>query len=110
MNDSDRVRVQHMLDAAREALSFIEGRTSEDLRRDRMLLLALIKEIEIIGEAASRISAEYQKTLPGVPWPLVVGMRNRLIHAYADVNLAVVWSALTIDLPELVRELERAVP
>jgi hypothetical protein len=71
-----------MLDAGREALSFIEGRTREDLLRDRMLLLALIKEIEIIGEAASRISAESKKKLPDVPWPLVVGMRNRLIHAY----------------------------
>jgi len=108
MNDNDLVRLRHMLDAGREALSFIQGRTSEDLRRDRMLLLALIKEIEIIGEAASRISAEAKGALSAVPWPLVVGMRNRLIHAYADVNLMVVWSALTIDLPELVSELERA--
>jgi uncharacterized protein with HEPN domain len=108
MNDNDRVRLRHILDAGREALSFIEGRTREDLSRDRMLLLALIKEIEIIGEAASRISAESREKLPAVPWPLIVGMRNRLIHAYADVNLMVVWSALTIELPELLRELEAA--
>ena len=99
-----------MLDAGREALSFIEGRTREDLSRDRMLLLALIKEIEIIGEAASRISAESRNALPAVPWQLIVGMRNRLIHAYAEVNLLVVWSALTIELPELLRELESALP
>jgi uncharacterized protein with HEPN domain len=110
MNDNDLVRLRHMLDAGREALSFIEGRTSEDLRGNRMLLLALIKEIEIIGEAASRISAESKGALPAIPWPLVVGMRNRLIHAYADVNLMVVWSALTIELPELLRELESVLP
>ena len=55
MNESDIIRLRHMLDAAREALSFVAGRNSEDLGRDRMLVLALVKEIEIIGEAASRI-------------------------------------------------------
>jgi uncharacterized protein with HEPN domain len=68
MNDSDRLRLQHMLDASREAVSFIQGRTSEDLTRDRMLLLSLVKEIEIVGEAASRVSAEYKAAATGIPW------------------------------------------
>ena len=108
MNESDIIRLRHMLDAAREALSFVAGRNSEDLGRDRMLVLALIKEIEIIGEAASRISDESRKALPRIPWPKIIAMRNRLIHAYADVDLSIVWDTLTGALPELLRELEIA--
>ena len=99
-----------MLDAAKEALSFLEGRTTEDLRRDRMFMLAVVKEIEIIGEAATRISEESRKALPQVPWTRIVAMRNRLIHAYADVDLSILWDTLTGALPELVRELESACP
>ncbi len=108
MNESDVIRLRHMLDATREALSFIAGRSNEDLRRDRMLVLALVKEIEIIGEAASRISDESRKALPRIPWPKIIAMRNRLIHAYADVDPAIVWDTLTGALPELLRELEAA--
>lgn len=108
MNESDVIRLRHMRDAAREALAFIAGRSSEDLSRDRMLVLALIKEIEIIGEAASRISDESRKALPRIPWPIIIAMRNRLIHAYADVDLSIVWDTLTGALPELLRELEIA--
>ncbi len=108
MNESDIIRLRHMLDAAREALSFVAGRNSEDLGRDRMLVLALVKEIEIIGEAASRISDESRKALPRIPWPKIIAMRNRLIHAYADVDLSIVWDTLTGALPELLRELENA--
>jgi uncharacterized protein with HEPN domain len=97
-----------MLDAAREALSFVAGRSGEDVRRDRMLVLAPVKEIEIIGEAASRISDESRKALPQIPWPKIIAMRNRLIHAYADVDLSIVWDTLTGALPELMRELETA--
>ena len=67
MNESDVIRLRHMLDAAREALSFVAGRSGEDLRRDRMLVLAPVKEIEIIGEAASRISDESRKVYRGFP-------------------------------------------
>ena len=108
MNESDVIRLRHMLDAAREALSFVAERRGEDLARDRMLVLALVKEIEIIGEAASRISDESRKALPRIPWPKIIAMRNRLIHAYADVDLSIVWDTLTGALPELLRELEIA--
>ncbi|MGH9630217.1 MAG: HepT-like ribonuclease domain-containing protein, partial [Bryobacteraceae bacterium] len=73
---------------------------------DRQLALALIKEIEIIGEAASRISAETRAQRPDIPWAAIVGMRNRLIHAYAEIDLEVVWSAVDNDLPRLMRIVE----
>jgi uncharacterized protein with HEPN domain len=106
MSVSDRIRLQHMLDAALEAIAFAEGRSLEQLRNDRMLLLSLVKEIEIIGEAASQISEEFRSTNSHVPWAEIRGMRNRLIHAYADVNVDIVWSTITSDLPLLARIVE----
>jgi uncharacterized protein with HEPN domain len=97
-----------MLDAASEALSFVDGRTREDLLRDRMLLLSVVKEIEIIGEAAARVSADCRNETPGIPWSNIVGIRNRLIHAYFDWNLEIVWSTVTSNLPALIGELQRA--
>jgi len=106
MNANDRVRLRHMLDAAREALSFSKDRTREELSTDRMLLLSLVKEIEIIGEAASQVSADFREGTPEIPWAQIVGMRHRLIHAYSDVNTSVVWSTVVSDLPALVAKLE----
>jgi uncharacterized protein with HEPN domain len=108
MNEADRERLRHMLAAAREAASFAEGRTIEDAAADRMLLLALVKELEILGEAASRISKEGRAAAPGIPWEKVTGMRNRLIHGYFDWDIEVIWSTLTSNLPDLIRELEKA--
>jgi uncharacterized protein with HEPN domain len=96
-----------MLDAANEALSFIQARVRTDLDNDRMLVLSLIRELEIIGEAASKVSPETRGQNSAVPWQDICGMRNRLIHAYFDVNLDVVWTTVTKDLPFLKAELEK---
>jgi len=85
MSDPDRIRLRHIQDAATEALHFVAGRSKEALVADRQLALALIKEIEIIGEAASRISIALKESRPDVPWAATIGMRNRLIHAYAEI-------------------------
>ena len=105
MSGPEAIRLRHMLDAAEEALSFLDGRTFADLHRDRMFLLAVVKEIEIIGEAATRISDESRKTLPQVPWPKIVAMRNRLIHAYANVSLDLVWEVVCDRLGPLIARL-----
>jgi uncharacterized protein with HEPN domain len=106
MNEADRVRAQHMLDAAREAIIFAKDRKEDELASDRMLLLSLVKEIEIIGEAAVRISQELKRAFPQLPWATAAGMRNRLIHAYFDIDADVVWSTVNGDLPTLVEKLE----
>lgn len=95
-----------MLDAAREAVLFVRNRQKADLSQDRMMLLSLVKEIEIIGEAANQISRGEQGRAPEIPWAKIIGMRNRLIHAYADVNIELVWKTVSMDLPILVRQLE----
>jgi uncharacterized protein with HEPN domain len=97
-----------MLDAASESLGFVSGRDRRDLDTDRMLVLALVKSIEIIGEAGARVSEEGRAATPDVPWPEIVGMKNRLVHAYFDVNLDVVWATVRDDLPDLVRTLQSA--
>jgi uncharacterized protein with HEPN domain len=107
MFKDDRIRLQHMLDAAREALSFAANRTRPDLDQDRMLVLSLVKDVEIIGEAAAHVTDETQERYSEIPWISIVGMRNRLIHAYFDVDLDRVWDTVIDDLPPLVLELEK---
>ena len=107
MRKDDRIRLQHMLDAANEALIFIQGKVRADLDSDRMLVLSLIRELEIIGEAASNVSRQTRSQNSTIPWPDITGMRNRLIHAYFDVDLDTVWKTVTKDLPVLKAELEK---
>lgn len=99
-----------MLDAAREAVLFSAGRAREELDQNRMLVLALVKSIEIVGEAATKVSQEARDLLPLVPWPAVVTMRHRLIHAYYDVDLDRVWDTVTEDLPPLISALQKVLP
>ncbi len=79
-----------MLDAARDAVQFAEGKTRTDLDGDRLLAFALVECFEIIGEAAANISNERGETLPAIPWRSILGMRNRLVHAYFDIDPSVV--------------------
>jgi uncharacterized protein with HEPN domain len=92
MMDEDRIRIQHMIDASNEALSFIEGIAEENFSKNRMIILSVIKDIEIIGEAASRISDEIKMKYRDIPWQDIIGMRNRLIHGYFDVDIKLVWN------------------
>jgi uncharacterized protein with HEPN domain len=110
MNKDDRIRLRHMLDAAHEAVTFVQHETRASLDSDRKLLLALVKDIEIIGEAASRVSEAFQQTSSEIPWARIVGMRNRLIHAYFDIDRETVWKTITEDLPPLIAELEKILP
>ncbi|HHP7245505.1 MAG TPA: DUF86 domain-containing protein [Elainellaceae cyanobacterium] len=104
----DDVRLRHMLDAAEQARSFIHGRSREDLDTDPMLLLAVVKAIEIIGEAAARVTQARQVAMPQIPWPQIISMRNRLTHAYFDIDTEIVWKTVVEDLPSLIRLLENA--
>lgn len=89
MRKYDEIRLRHLLDAAREAMSFTQGRTRADLASDRMLALSLVKAIEIVGEAAYQIAETTRDGLPAVPWADIIAMRHRLVHAYFEINLDV---------------------
>ncbi|MBF0554770.1 MAG: DUF86 domain-containing protein [Nitrospirae bacterium] len=103
----DKIRMRHLLDAAKEAISFARGKTRRSLDKNRMLTLSLIKDIEIIGEAATSISKDCREKYPHIPWKSIVNMRNRLIHAYFDINLDVVWQTVAVDVPSLIVEFEK---
>jgi len=102
----DLNRLFHMLEAAREAAGYVKGRCRDDLDIDRPLAHSLVRCLEIIGEAASKVSPEYRAMAPQIAWADMIGMRNRLIHAYFDINLNIVWRTVTEELPALIAELE----
>jgi uncharacterized protein with HEPN domain len=102
----DKVRLRHMLEHAREAVAMIKGKEQADLPRERMLELSLIRLIEVVGEAAARVSLEGRAKYTSIPWPQVAGMRNRLIHGYDQVDLDILWNTIEDDLPRLIVELE----
>ena len=104
---SDAVRVRHILDAAQQATAFIQGRSRSDLDTDHKLSLALVRLLEIIGDAARGVSGAFREAHPEVAWSKLAGMRDRLIHGYFDVNLDVVWQTVTQDLPVLTAQIER---
>ncbi len=109
INPEDRVRLRHMLDASLEIQQYVQSATRGDLGRDPKLVHSLIHLLEIIGEAANQISDELREETSHVPWSIIIGMRNRLIHAYFAINLNVVWSTSTEDIPLLIGELKKLV-
>ena len=109
MQKDDVVRLKHMLDAAKEAIGFCQGKNRKSLDADRQLVLALVKDIEIIGEAAVSISKEIKNDCPEIPWQEIIGMRNRLIHAYFTINLNILWKTVIEDLPPLIVSLENII-
>jgi len=105
--DDPQVRLRHMLDYAREAVGLLRDRKRADLDRDRTLGLAILRCVEIVGETASRVPVDVQRRYPNIPWPQIIGMRNRLVHGYDIVDYDIVWSTATQDLPPLIAELEK---
>lgn len=110
MRRDDAARMLDMLLAARDAAAFADGRTRDDLDEDRQLLLALVKAVEIVGEAAAHVGEDTKSAHPEIPWARIVGMRNRLVHGYSDVRLETVWNTVRDDLPALIARLEPLVP
>ncbi len=90
----DSIRLRHMLDHAAEAMEMAKGRRREDLDRDRQLNLSLVRLLEIVGEAAARVSPATQQRLPTIPWPDVIGLRDRLIHGYDRVDFDILWNVV----------------
>jgi uncharacterized protein with HEPN domain len=90
-----------MIEAAETACGFISGRVRSDLDSDRMLAFALARAIEIVGEAAGKVSVPTREAAADIPWGLIVSMRNRLIHAYFDIDHEVVWQTAAEELPRL---------
>ena len=110
MRRDDASYLLDMLVAARDAVVFADGLSFSEFARDQRTQLAILKCVEIVGEAASRVSAETREAHPAIPWREIVGMRNRLAHAYFEIDLRLVWDTVRNDLPPLIARLEPLVP
>jgi uncharacterized protein with HEPN domain len=102
----DRALVKDIIDHASEAVAISGGRRRGDLDTDLQFRYAGERLIEIVGEAAGKLSPEFRGQQPEIPWNLIIGMRNRLIHGYGEVNLDRLWATLADDLPKLVANLK----
>lgn len=106
----DAVRLRHMLDASRKAVALLGGRTRARLEGDEVAQLALARLLEIVGEAAGKVSRKYRASHAQLPWGEMGGLRNRLAHAYFDVDLDVLVDIVAKDLPPLIEQLEGLLP
>ena len=106
-DNADTDKIFHIIESAREAIGYVQDKQRTDLDGDKMLVHSLVRCLEIIGEAAARVSDDCKKDIPQVPWNRIVGMRNRLIHAYFDINLDIVWHTVKEELPELLEIIEQ---
>ena len=103
----DPALIKDIIDHASQAVAIAGGRRREDLDTDLQFRYASERLIEIVGEAAGKLSPECRRQQPEIPWNLVIGMRNRLIHGYGEVNLDRLWATLADDLPKLMENLKK---
>lgn len=106
MTPRDEISMRQMLDHAREAVQLAADRTRSNLDTDRVFNLAMTRLLEIVGEAAARVSQPCRDQHPQIAWPEIVGLRNRLIHGYDQVDCDILWLIVQNDLPKLIGELE----
>ena len=98
--------MRNMLHAAQVSQSFTQGRTRADLDNDLMFLYTLVRAVEIIGEAASRVTGIARDEHPTIEWAGIIGMRNHLVHVYYNINHGTLWGTLRDDVPALIAQLE----
>ncbi len=97
----DKERLEHILSAIDRVLKYTKGKTYEDLVSNDMMYYAVVKNIEIMGEAANMLTTEFVESHTKTPWKMVRGMRNYIVHEYFQVDDAVVWDVVENNLPEL---------
>ena len=110
MARSEEDCLAHMLAATRRAMTLVDGRVRGDLDEDDVLVLALTRLLEILGEAARGVSEETRAAHPDVPWRAMAATRDRLIHGYFAVDLDIVWQVVNHDLPPVANALSKFVP
>ena len=110
MQKDDLVYAGHMLDMARKALGLARGKTRSDFEQDETLSLALTHLLQVIGEAARKVSPQFREQHADIPWIAIVGLRHRVVHDYLHVDLDLVWDVVHQDLKPLVAQLEQIVP
>ena len=106
MTPKDRRRIEHMIEAGETALRFLGNLTAKDLKEDQKSLFAVIRAVEIMGEAAARVSEETRNEHTQIPWRDITAMRNRLIHGYFDIDTVIVWNTVSNEIPMVIPDLK----
>ncbi|HHH76176.1 MAG TPA: DUF86 domain-containing protein [Phycisphaerae bacterium] len=101
----DRISLQDMLDHSREAINLVGNLSFEEFSHNRVLQLAITRLVEIVGEATNRVSQNTKQAYSTIPWPQIIGMRNRLVHGYDVIDFELLWGTVKNDLPPLVEAL-----
>lgn len=104
--DTDKDRIRHMVEAVREAMEYAATHQRHDLDSDRPFFHLVLGNLTILGEAASRVSLKQRTSRSDIPWRDMVDMRNKIIHAYYDLNRDIIWSTVQTALPPLLTQLE----
>jgi uncharacterized protein with HEPN domain len=110
MSPRDFVYLGHMLDMAKKAVAKVRDLPRDGYDADENLRLALVHLVQVIGEAARKVSGDFTAAHPEVPWEDIIGMRHKLVHDYLGVDEDIVWQVVIEDLPKLVESLEPLVP
>ncbi len=109
-NNRDAGYLWDMLQAARHLQEFTAGLSYEDYLNSILLQSAVERQLEILGEAARRMSEAFRQEHPEIPWSAIIGQRNVIAHQYDDIELGQIWSVVTSDIPELISQLEPLIP
>ncbi|MBI2941318.1 MAG: DUF86 domain-containing protein [Chloroflexi bacterium] len=107
MRRDDTVYLRHILDAINQIQDYTSGISSEQFLQYRMLQDAVVRQLEIVGEAARNLSESFRQAHHELPWAEIISMRNRMIHAYFNVNLVIVWEVVQQEVPGLGRQVKR---
>lgn len=100
--NSDNMLLQDILDSCNKIIEFTKNHTLESFQKDEIMQLAVIRLFEIVGEASKNLSVDFKKIHEAIPWKLIVGMRNILVHAYREVNIKRLWTTVNNDVPSLI--------
>jgi len=106
---NDKIYLDHIYQAIRSILEYTHGMSDQGFYSNRLVIDAVIRNFEIIGEATKRLSPELRNANPGIPWKQMSGLRDKLIHEYIKVNLQLIWDVIADVLPEQKKEIQRII-
>ena len=109
MPKDDTLYLNHILDTASKISQLLSGKTKEEFMREELLIIAITHLLQVIGEAANRVSKEFRERHPEIPISAIIGMRNKIVHDYWDIDEEIVWQTAIMDIPVLVDKLKEIV-
>ena len=106
-NKGDELYISHILEAVKKIAKFIANSDFDDFKQNELAQSAVIRELGVIGEAAKELSEDFKKKHADIPWKKIVGMRDKLIHDYFEIDVEAVWKTTKEDLPDLKQKLSK---